>query len=206
MTPIAYFSASLHLTLALLLLWVLLFYFWRRYRIDSLRERLFELRGELFDYAAAGEVSFNDPAYTRLRMLMNGMIRFAHRFTTTRVAMIFIFRNELKNITAKPLVEWEKAVALLPAEKQKRLKTLHDRMMFRIAWHITTGSLVLLSIFSWYLLRYLLQSGDMFRFRTHERTKQQIEEVSRQLPAVEIVEAQAINAEIEEESSELVPA
>src|SRR5882672_8095868 len=105
MTPIAYVSASLHLTLALLLLWVLLFHFWRRYRVDSLRERLFELRGELFDYAAAGDVSFSDPAYTRLRMLMNSMIRFAHRFTTSRVVTIYIFRNELKNFTAKLLVE-----------------------------------------------------------------------------------------------------
>jgi hypothetical protein len=139
-------------------------------------------------------------------MLMNGMIRFAHRFTTTRVAIIYIFRNDLKNFTSKPLVEWTEAVALLPAEKQKRLKTLHDRMMFRIAWHITTGSPVLLSIFSWYLLRYLLQSGNMFRLGSHETTKQQIEEVSRKLPAVEIVEAQAINAEFEEQCSELAAA
>src|SRR5689334_20196537 len=87
MTPLQNFTAALHLLLSLALLWFLIFRLAREYRIDALRDRLFGIRERLFDYAANEGISFENPAYTRLRMLINSLIRFAHRLTFTRFAM-----------------------------------------------------------------------------------------------------------------------
>ncbi len=201
MTTVDHVSASLHLALALFLLVVFVFYFWRQYRIDALRERLFVIRGELFDYARSGAVSFDNPAYTRLRVVMNRMIRFAHKFTFGRIVMIVLFRRTLNE--AKPestLAQWEEAVSQLPAKKQKEIRDLHDEMMSAIVWHITTGSPILLLIFTFFAIRSLLTHG-------HKTPWPKVTDVSRSLPGVNAVEVQAIGAEIieEEDCKELEP-
>ncbi|MEO5338081.1 MAG: hypothetical protein H7841_14485 [Magnetospirillum sp. WYHS-4] len=50
------------------------------------RQRLFEVRGRLFDMAATGQLSFDDPAYRELREGINVLIRFAHHITWPRIA------------------------------------------------------------------------------------------------------------------------
>ncbi|WP_424813586.1 hypothetical protein [Roseococcus sp. YIM B11640] len=51
-----------------------------RYRMD-----LFAVRAKLFDLAASGRVSFDDPLYLSMRSSLNASIRFAHRATLLRV-------------------------------------------------------------------------------------------------------------------------
>ena len=53
----------------------------RAHARDAFRQRAFAIRDELFDYAADGNIAFNDQAYWRLRLAMNGMIRYSHRLT-----------------------------------------------------------------------------------------------------------------------------
>jgi hypothetical protein len=43
--------------------------------LDRFRQDVFGLRDELWDFAASGQISFDDPAYRLLRQLMNGFIR-----------------------------------------------------------------------------------------------------------------------------------
>lgn len=71
---------------------VLAFALVNQYRIDALRQRLFELRDALFDDALAGRISFDSPAYKATRILLNGLLRFAHRLSLSRflVAMRFV--------------------------------------------------------------------------------------------------------------------
>ncbi len=40
-------------------------------RLDCFRQNMFSVRDELFDYAAAGNISFDNPAYILLRLQMN---------------------------------------------------------------------------------------------------------------------------------------
>jgi hypothetical protein len=82
-----------HLVVGLFALWVLYFFFWREHRIDTFRQGLFEIRDDLFDYAASGAIKLDDPAYTTLRDLSNGLIRFAHTLTFTRVLVVVLFGN-----------------------------------------------------------------------------------------------------------------
>lgn len=65
------------------LLGVCYLFFWR-YRAFELawfRQNLFEIRDDLFDYAEAGNLSFDHPAYGALRSCINGYIRFGDRMT-----------------------------------------------------------------------------------------------------------------------------
>jgi len=42
---------------------------------------MFSVREELFDYAANGNISFDHPAYTSLRSMLNGYLRFGHKIS-----------------------------------------------------------------------------------------------------------------------------
>jgi hypothetical protein len=53
------------------LLWVILLVFvvfrlWPEQRVDLFRQQVFMARDELFDFAAAGNVRFDEPAYVHL--------------------------------------------------------------------------------------------------------------------------------------------
>ena len=57
---------------------------WQRILVDLLRQRLFEIRDNVFDIAADGRISFDDPAYRFLRDFLNTIIRFADRVSVPR--------------------------------------------------------------------------------------------------------------------------
>lgn len=104
---------------------------WRNYRLDRFRQNLFAIRDDLFDYAAAGNVSFNDPAYWRLRLLMNSLIRYGHHVNLTCVVMpmiasqLFTGRN---NPNEGPYAAWRAAVAKCPTDVQVVLLKTQDRV------------------------------------------------------------------------------
>ena len=197
MTMVDSVAAFMQSALSVLLLLVLLFYFWRQYRVDALREKLFRIRGELFDYAATGAVSFDDPAYARLRVLMNSMIRFAHKLTPSRVMLMVLFVKPLTEYAPEsPLVKWEEAVSDLSPDKQVKLHEFHDRMMNVVVLHLTKSSVFLSLAFALFAILSSIASGK----------RKPIEEVSKDLPGRRVVEVQAINAEQVEEEREPVPA
>ncbi len=53
-------------------IWALLRCLLPAYFIDKFRSRLFELRGEIFQFAANGNIAFDHPTYTTLRSTING--------------------------------------------------------------------------------------------------------------------------------------
>ena len=70
--------------------WFFWFQVWIPYRIDTYRQDLFALRDELFQLASDKNIPYNDPVYSDLRNFINGIIRFAHRVTFTRVFFGFL--------------------------------------------------------------------------------------------------------------------
>ncbi len=68
----------------------LFFGLYREYRTDRLRHRLFRIRDEFFDRVSAGEIDFNNSAYGITRIMMNGMIRFAHEMSFFRILTIYL--------------------------------------------------------------------------------------------------------------------
>ena len=55
--------------------------------VDWSRNAMFEARDELFDEAAAGRLSFDDPNYRRVRDSINSLIRYAHTLSFVRLAI-----------------------------------------------------------------------------------------------------------------------
>lgn len=72
-------------------LWVAFDAGYRPYRVNVLRDRLFQLRSELFELAKDGNLganAFRDPAYVRVRHGLNGFIRHGHQFTPFRLLLL----------------------------------------------------------------------------------------------------------------------
>ena len=70
---------------ALVLVFMLLYVAWPKAVVDTIRQRIFEIRDELFDMAAEGQIRFDDPVYVRFRDTANTLIRFCHNFSWPRV-------------------------------------------------------------------------------------------------------------------------
>ena len=146
MTDADLIAATLKGAMALTALWVVVFWCWRPYRVDSFRQKLFMLRHELFAFAADGGVGFDEPAYQELRMRINGMIRFADRISFSR----FFFTIMLNRISHNPLLVelnqgWSKKIASVKTDRaKKQLMHYHANMDMLMLQHIITGSVTLL--------------------------------------------------------------
>jgi hypothetical protein len=128
------------LTANLFMGWLLFFVLFREYRVDALRQRLFKLRMDLFDYAAGGGISFDDPAYGILRSRINSLIRYAHRFTAIQFFALAFMMDDVHD-EELPLHRWETVLADIhdPAVRTELLK-FNERMFENLLRHLVTGS------------------------------------------------------------------
>lgn len=189
MTPLTSFSAALHLLLALIALWFLVFRLGHEYRLDVLRDRLFAVRERLFDYAAAGNVPFEHFAYTKLRMLLNGLIRFGYRLTFTRFLSGIAFMTwKGQEYDKAPLAQWENAVAELPLEVQVELRSIRDEALVLVVRHLVTGSPIMLGLLVAFAIWSILTG----------LTKQLLKTFTKRLPGLDILQIQVMEADAEE--------
>lgn len=115
--------------ISLIGLWVVFFWLYRDYRVDLFRDRMFALRSELFDLAASGAVSFDDPAYAAMRTMINGYIRFAHRISL--LVIILISRKKgAKESAAQTSTRLMTLLSKHPPEVRQRLEAILGRMHF----------------------------------------------------------------------------
>lgn len=115
------------------------------YRLDCFRQKMFWVRDELFDYAAAGNIAFNDPAYILLRRQMNGMIKYGHQLTLFRAIVTSAMRKVSGNKQTLSWYEsWEKSLENIKSDEVRRkMQQFHDRSTTIAAKHIISGSFVL---------------------------------------------------------------
>lgn len=74
--------------LAVLVLWAWYVFMYKRTRTDRLREDLFTIRDELFDYMWQHELSYDLPAYQQMRDFLNGGIRFADQLNVIPLLLL----------------------------------------------------------------------------------------------------------------------
>ena len=141
MTDLQLTTALETIAAVLLASWVL-FKLLASSREDNFRQQMFALRDELFDYAAAGNISFDNPAYRLLRDLMNGFIRYAHQLTVFRCIMSHAIRRV--NGGPQDLVwheRWDSAVSKLDNPKNKQeIGHFHNRAVTLVVMHLIWGS------------------------------------------------------------------
>src|SRR5260221_5334180 len=131
--------------LALFGLWIAVYYLWRDYRSDAFREDIFSVRDEMFLWAARRNISFDHPAYRILRDRMNVLLRHAHEFTLTRMAIILTTHSAEKS---EILMRWEAAVEELPEETQEKIREFNARVAIFVLQHV-----VYYSFFRYMVLR-----------------------------------------------------
>jgi hypothetical protein len=126
--------------LTLIVLAFVIFALWPWQRIDLFRQQMFAVRDELFDFAADGKISFDEPAYTELRELMNGFIRYAHNLTPFRILMSFLRWKCVSGKAVQTWTEsWNKALhQVADQDVRAKLQQFHSR-----ATELVLGQLVL---------------------------------------------------------------
>jgi hypothetical protein len=105
--------------------------------VEAFRQRLFELRRELFLYMADGHIRPNHPAYLRLRRLLDSLLRFAERVTFLRIVMMQVSYDP--DAATEPTIE--KVIDTARDERTRaHLRAFHYRVTFTILRHIVFTS------------------------------------------------------------------
>jgi hypothetical protein len=146
---------------ALAILLVLFLWFLPAFRLDRFRQEMFEIRDELFDYAASGKIRFDNPSYRLLRQLMNGFIRYAHQLTLFRVLVMSFAWATLEE---KPKMEWSekwnRSVQQIESEDVRNdLTQFHLRVCNLVLARIVTGSPFLFAMVVLATVALLCQMG-----------------------------------------------
>lgn len=130
-------------------------------RLVSFRQDMFALRDELFDYAAAGNIRFSDPAYRLLRQSMNGYIRYAHQLTFFRLAVTMIERRICGiEETTTWHDKWNSSLANIKnVEVKDRLLEFHRRSNVLAIHRVVNGSPLLLSVFAGVAITLMIRDG-----------------------------------------------
>ena len=124
--------------LGLMGLWVAAYYLWPDFRNDAFRDDIFSVRDEMFRYAAEGNVSFSDPAYTILRLRMNALLRHGLDMTLVR---LLILRATCKNVRSESFIAWQTALGKLPLETRSKLEEFDFRTTIFVFQHVLYASL-----------------------------------------------------------------
>ena len=134
-------ATILESTSAVAILLVLTCKLFPQQRCDLFRQEMFGLRDDLFDYAKAGKISFNHPAYRLLRQSLNGNIRYAHRLTFFRICVTTLLWNILSQ---KPDLRWahgwEIALKCLPDDVRADMQSFHSVALNLVVKRVITGS------------------------------------------------------------------
>jgi len=137
---------------------------YKRYRLDKFRDKLFMIRGGLFDAAARGEIPLDHPAYLILRTNINGMIRFSHDLTFFR---FLLMRSEMKSEGGKSRsAEYKRRVEASMAtltDSQRQLITstnreVHKSVMLYIAFNSIPGKVFSLAIIAVSVLIWIVKT------------------------------------------------
>jgi hypothetical protein len=181
------FTAAMSVVIsAILLLLLCCLYF--GYRADNLRDHLFTLRDEMFLYALDHGIA-ETPAHENLRLMMNSLIRYAHRVSLARLMLLEISRRVFKLKPGLPAtyIEWVEAVKALPPDEAERLREFHAKAMLLIMTHMITGSPLLWPAFP------LVALHDVISKSTRAFIDGTVSAVSRRVPSVDLFEVDALS-------------
>jgi len=164
--------------------WILIFWLWRSLLVDSLRQNLFVLRAELFDYAAVGHIRFEDFAYAQLRGRLNGLIRFAHEVSFINLLLLLAKQRLWPNPSVLLLFEeWKRGLNQLEsAEARQKLQEIEFRMGLTVAKNLIAGSPLLVCCLAVFAAARVLQFA----------AKRIFDGFARMIPGMDLLEAHAV--------------
>lgn len=115
----------------------LVFWAYKDYRLNAFRQEMFALRAKLFDYAADGNIDFDDPAYGKLRTTMNGFIRFGHKLSFWQFLFFGLaLEKDEKEFMNEAKTKWDAPFHALPDSQKNELKEYFEKMNFLVVKHV----------------------------------------------------------------------
>jgi hypothetical protein len=177
--------SAIYTSLFAILILYLCFYCLREYRIEQLRQRLFGIRDELFDFAAEGYIEFSHPAYTASRMTINSLIRYSHRITVSRVFLAMVWPSA-------PMAEprLRAAMAEFPegTPVREKLTLVHARVARAVLIYLLTGCPLLFG-------GLLFAAIHLFVTGAFRRISDVLLRLAVAAPGIQQIEALAVDAE-----------
>lgn len=145
--------------IAILLFWNL---FWRRSQVCRFRDRMFEIRGKLFDVAINNpEFSFKSELYLRFEAMLNGTARYAYRigFVDYLYFSLFLKKHyEEAEIPSKFDEDFKSNLGRINDEKTKNIlieiKKEYETAVVKL---LTFSSLVLSAAFCFVLAGFIFR-------------------------------------------------
>ncbi len=120
----------------------------RKLMLDFLRERIFELRFQLFELGMSGELQFDNEAYRALEILLCGLLRFGHRisFLTYVLSQIEIARAKKDSDYIDVSAQIALKIARLDPEAQGKICAILEQVHRAVVAYMAFSSLLLLSL------------------------------------------------------------
>ncbi len=132
---------------------------WRGYRTAKMREDIFSLRSELFEYGATGAISFDSQPYRQLRSLLNSMIRFAHEISFVRLSVTIVWEKIHPLMPGIPnFMDYLRADELSP-EVFDKLAAIHRKLIRITALQILTTSVMASPMLAVYCIYKVVRFG-----------------------------------------------
>lgn len=122
------------------LLWLAWHCLWRKACQERFRQKLFGLRDELFDFARTGKIDFTDPAYVLLRSNINGMIRFSHLISVTRLFTFVVFQRYVGDLSGRDKSLKAALSQIRGKDAKEELERLYARMREYTLKHLLMAS------------------------------------------------------------------
>jgi hypothetical protein len=131
---------------------------YRDYRVDKLRDDLFSLRDELFDYAVSEQL-IDNPGYRRLRNIINSTIQFAHKISFLGLLSYMLLEKLIpeKERRIDPVEEWLRSIDVLPEKQKQHLIRVHLDMFVLIIQFMADVSLLLRLILGMVYVRVTIE-------------------------------------------------
>jgi hypothetical protein len=144
----------IRLSIGVSLIWAIFYLSIRGYLLDQLRQALFAIRDDLFDFATDGGIAFDHPAYRELRDDLNSIIRFAHKISVFRLLLAHYMKAPDGAARKQPdLADWLEQVNRLPPLARRKLIAVRVDSLREVTRYIVQRSLLMLSIYT--ILRLL---------------------------------------------------
>jgi len=137
-------------------------YPWQSVLVDMTRQRLFEIRDDIFSYAADGRIDFNSKIYSQLRYRLNSSIRYCHKakFTTVFAAIASLDEDSGIKRQEKSLAEIVSEIEDVDLRNDLEEKVLEATFFLATLMVLRSPLLLLLSMLLMpFILIYELLSG-----------------------------------------------
>lgn len=141
-----------------------LLYLYKDYRIDRLRDEIFALRDDLFDYAVEQKI-LDQSAYRELRQAFNGMLRFCHKISFFRLSLILALDVLYKDRPKRTPLHTMLDASDLSQEQKIKLKAFHVNLFILVLRYMADTSVVLCPIITYFRIKDVV--GKMFHHAGH---------------------------------------